>query len=273
MHSSEIQRAPRTLIAVSFVAFGAHQIFYARFVTRVIGTLPPWVPWQPLLAVLTGIGLVAAGVALGLNRRNVAVALGAACLAFALLTHLPSSLAGPAGTIPWVPFGKGLTIAGCAFTVAGSLEAHFHDLSPRVFITYGKCSLGAFMILCGVIHFLFRDGVATLFPSWIPWHVFFTLMAGALLICGGIGMMVPVTTRLASLLSGIMILAWVPLIHIPLALKNLRNPGESVPVFEALAFDSMAILAWRCESISESSDQSAGSAVPDSSTASLAAGR
>jgi hypothetical protein len=74
--------------------------------------------------------------------------------------------------------------------------------------------------------------------------MFFTLLAGVLLICGGIGMMVPVTTRTASLLSGIMILAWVPLIHIPLAMKNLRNPSESVPVFEALAFGSLAILAW-----------------------------
>lgn len=269
MHSSEIQRATRMLIAISFVAFGAHQILYARFVTRVIGTLPPWVPWQPFLAVITGIALVASGVALGLSRRNVAVALGAACLASALLTHLPGALAGPAGAIQWVSFGKGLTIAGCAFTVAGSLGARFHAVSPRVFITYGKCSLGAFMILCGVIHFLIRDAVASIFPSWIPWHVFFTLMAGVLLICGGIGMMVPVTTRLASLLSGIMILAWVPLIHIPLALKNLRNPGESVPVFEALAFGSLAILAWA----SEAGEEPARAAVPDNASASLAAGR
>ena len=82
--------------------------------------------------------------------------------------------------------------------------------------------------------------------------MFFTLFAGVLLICGGIGTMVPITTRIASLLSGIMILAWVPLIHIPLALKNLRNPGESVPVFEALAFGSMAILAFTADSREQS---------------------
>ena len=243
----EMQRATRMLIAISFAAFGVHQILYARFVTRVIGVPPAWVPWQPLLAVLSGIAMIVAAIAMGLGRRNVAVALGTACLAFALLIHLPSALANPSDANGWVLFGKGLTLAGCAFTVAGSLGASFHAISPRIFITYGKCSLGAFMILSGVLHFMFRNFIVFLFPPWIPWHMFFTLFAGVLLICGGIGMMIPVTSRLASLLSGIMILAWVPLIHIPLALKNLKNPGESVPVFEALAFGSLAILAWNTE--------------------------
>jgi uncharacterized membrane protein len=269
MHSNELQRATRTLIAISFAAFGAHQILYARFVTRVIGVPPPWVPWQPLLAEVTGLALIAAAVAMGIGKRNVAAALGASCLVFALLTHLPGAVANAADVLSWVSFGKGLTIAGCALTVAASLGARFDGLTPRVFILYGKCALGAFMILCGVIHFMIPEGVAAIFPAWIPWHIFFTLMAGVLLICGGIGMMVPVTTRLASLLSGIMILAWVPLIHIPLALKNLRNPGESVPVFEALAFGSMAALAWA----SEYGEEPSRAAVPDNATASLATGR
>jgi uncharacterized membrane protein len=245
--STVIERATRTAIAIGFAAFGAHQIFYASFVTRAIGVPPQWVPWQPFLAVFTGIALIAAAVAMGLGRRDVAVALGAACLVFALLIHLPNALANPADANGWILFGKGLVIAGCAFTVAGSLGARFRAVSPQIFIAYGKCSLGAFMILSGVLHFMFRSFVVFLFPPWIPWHMFFTLLAGVLLICGGIGMMVPMTTRLASLLSGIMILAWVPLIHIPLALKNLRNPKESVPVFEALAFGSLAILAWVVE--------------------------
>jgi hypothetical protein len=150
------------MIAIAFAAFGAHQIFYANFVTRVMGLPPAWVPWQHFLAVLTGIALIAAAIAMFLNKRNVAVALGAACLAFALLTHLPGALASLENATSWVSFGKGLTLAGCAFTVAGSLGASFHAVSPRAFITYGKCSLGAFMILSGVLHFCF----ATLLSSF-----------------------------------------------------------------------------------------------------------
>ena len=248
MQSHQVQRAARILIAISFAAFGAHQLIYGAFVTRVIGALPSWIPLQTFWVDFTGIILIAAAIALLLEKRNIAVILGFACLASALLTHLPAALAQPDNAGRWVSFGKGLTIAGCAFTVAGSLGARFRDLSPEAFILYGKCSLGAFMILSGVLHFMLRQFVASLFPSWIPGHIFFTLFAGVLLIAGGIGMMLPFTTRPASLLSGIMILAWVPLIHIPLALKNLRNPNESVPVFEALAFGCLAILAYTSQS-------------------------
>jgi len=236
------------LIAISFAAFGAHQLIYGAFVTRVIGTLPSWIPFQTFWADLTGIMMIAAAIALFLDKRNVAVAVGFACLASGLLTHLPSALAQPTNVGQWLMFGKGLTIAGCAFTVAGSLGARFRAITPQAFILHGRCSLGAFMVLSGVLHFLLREFVTFLFPLWIPWHMFFTLLAGVLLIAGGIGMMLPFTMRLASLLSGIMILAWVPLIHIPLALKDLGNPKESVPVFEALAFGCLAILAYASQS-------------------------
>jgi uncharacterized membrane protein len=244
MNPNRIQRIARISIAISFAAFGLHQIIYGSFVTRVIGALPKWVPIQTLLADLTGLALIAAAIAMYFEKRNAAVALGTFCLVSTFLTHFPAALGNPANPGRWVFFGKGLTIAGCAFTVAGSLGDRFRYISPRILILYGKCALGAFMILSGVLHFLLRDYVATLFPPWIPLHMFFTLFAGVLLICGGLGMMIPVASRSASLLSGIMILAWVPLIHIPLALKDLKNPSESVPVFEALAFGSLAVLAF-----------------------------
>lgn len=244
MQPDRLQQVTRNLIALSFAAFGAHQLIYGAFVTRVIGVVPSWIPFKTFWADLTGIMLIAAAIAVVLGKRNVAVVLGFACLVATFLTHLPPALAQPANAGRWVFFGKGLVIAGCAFTVAGALGSRIRAISPQAFILYGRCALGAFMILSGVLHFLLRQFVATLFPSWIPWHMFFTLSAGVLLIAGGIGMIVPITARVASLLSGIMILAWVPLIHIPLALKNLRNPNESVPVFEALAFGCLALLAY-----------------------------
>jgi uncharacterized membrane protein len=157
--------------------------------------------------------------------------------------HLPGALAHAASGGSWVFFGKGLTLAGCALAVAGSLGARPSGFSPGWLIVYAKCALGAFMILSGYLHFVYLAFVVSLFPPWIPGPFFWTHAAAILLICGGIGMMIPITSKLAALLSGIMILLWVPLIHIPLALKNLHNPSESVPIFEALAFGCVAILA------------------------------
>ena len=241
----------RVLIAVSFAAWGVQQIIFSEFVSHVVGVVPTWIPMHPALAVLTGLALIAAAVGILLQKRTVAIALGIACLALALLTQLPPALANPANIGRWVSLGKALTIAGCAFVVAASLGAWLREISPQMMILYGKWSLGAFMIYSGILHFQLRGFVAGLFPPWIPFHMPLTLIAGVLLICGGLGMMLPATTNLASLLSGIMILAWVPLIHIPLTLKNLRNPGESVPVFEALAFGSLAVLAWTCRRVTQ----------------------
>ena len=243
VQSSDIQRITRWLIALSFAAFGVHQLVYGRFVTRAIGALPTWVPWQPFWVYLTGAALILLALAMAKGNRGAAIAIGIMCLLSALLLHLPGALAHAASGASWMFFGKGLTLAGCAFTVAASLGASPRGLSPDWLVFYGKCSLGGFMILSGYLHFVFLAFVVSLFPPWIPGPVFWTYAAAILLICGGIGMMIPMTSKLAALLSGIMILLWVPLIHIPLALKNLHNPSESVPVFEALAFGCVAILA------------------------------
>jgi uncharacterized membrane protein len=112
------------------------------------------------------------------------------------------------------------------------------------------------MILCGYLHFVADVFVASLIPQWIPWHFFWTYFAGVALIAGGLGMLVPKTTQWATLLSGVMILAWVPLVHIPLALRNLRDPGQSVPVFEALSFGTAAVLAYRLERLRHKSPYS-----------------
>jgi uncharacterized membrane protein len=252
MRPNRLQHVTRILIALSFAAFGAHQLIYGDFVTRVIGTVPSWIPFQTFWADATGLLMIVAAIALVLEKRNVAIVLGVACLISAFLTHLPPVLAQPTNAGRWVFLGKGIAISGCAFTVAGSLGARLRALSPHAFILYGRCALGAFMILSGILHFMLREYVVILFPSWIPLHMFFTLFAGVLLIAGGIGIILPFTTRMASLLSGIMILAWVPLIHIPLALKNLKNPKESVPIFEALAFGCLALLAYASETKTDS---------------------
>lgn len=228
----------RMLIALSFAVFGVQHFRYGEFVTRVVPGLPSWIPWHLFWVYAAGGGLLVAAWAMAMGKARAAVVTGAACLAAALLLHLPIALSDPANGGRWTAFGKGITLAGTCFIVAGSL-----GLRPARFLRSGECALAAFMILCGVEHFLYRDFVASLIPPWIPWHVFWTYFAALALIAGGAGILFPPTSRLAALLSGIMILSWVPLVHIPLALHDLRDPRETTPVFEALAFGCAAVLA------------------------------
>lgn len=242
MNSNNVQCILRSLIALSFASFGVHQIIYGRFVSRAIGALPGWVPWVPGWAVLSGIALVIGAVAMGLGNRRSAVILAGVCIASAVLLHLPGALQKATTGSAWVYFGKGLALGGCAVAVAASRGARCGALSPERLAALAGWPIAAFMVLSGCLHFVYNDFVASLIPPWIPWHMMWTYFAAVCLIGGGIGIVVPATRRLATLLSGIMIVSWVPLVHIPSALHDLKNPGASVPVFEALAFGSALIL-------------------------------
>lgn len=233
----------RLLIALSFTAFGVHQIIYGRFVSRAIGALPAGTPWPTFWAEITGFGLAFGGLAMGWGVRRAAEIIGWVCLGSALLLHLPGALPKAATGSSWVYPGKGLALAGCAFCVAASRGARVGRWTSDRLQRLASWPIAAFMILSGCLHFVYNVFVASLIPPWIPWPMFWTYFAAVALIAGGIGTIVPRTSRVAALLSGLMILSWVPLVHLPSAWHDPRDPGASVPVFEALAFGSALVLA------------------------------
>jgi uncharacterized membrane protein len=247
MQLRNIQHLTRWLVLISFIAFGAHQLGYGQFVTRAVGAPPVWIPAQKFWADATGIAMIVLALAAGYGKRAAAISLGSICFLSALLLHLPRAMEHPLTGSSWVYFGKGLALAGCAFTVAAGLYRDSQALDRKWLLLYGKTSLGAFMVLSGILHYVYDVFVASLLPSSIPWHFFWAYFAGVLLILGGIGMALPRTTQAATLLSGVMILSWVPLVHIPLAFKDFGAAKSTVPVFEALAFGSSAILAFATE--------------------------
>lgn len=170
--------------------------------------------------------------------RYVLLAAAALIFVFAVLRQLPGALAdthfGPA----WFNLAKWLAYVGGLVAIAG--------LSPWA----ARPTLGAFLVVCGIQHFLFTTFVATLVPAWIPGALYWTYFAGAALIAAGLGMNVPPTGRLAALLAGGMIVTWIVILHIPRALAaagpaQLREEWNSV--FEALTFSGLAFVvagAW-----------------------------
>jgi uncharacterized membrane protein len=104
----------------------------------------------------------------------------------------------------------------------------------------GRLSLGAFLLVSGVQHYLFTPFVATLVPAWIPNPMFWTYFAGAALIAGGIGLTLAATSRLAATLVGLMVLTWFVVLHVPRALA-MHNQNEWTAVIEALAVSGIAL--------------------------------
>jgi len=243
----------RFSLAIPMVAFGVQHLFYLDFVTRVFPKAPAWVPGHSFLACVFGAMLVAGGGAMMIERaaRLAALLLGAVILGSFTLLYLPSLITTPPNGGLWTKAGKALALSGGSFLLAGSLPTKLDSPATALatavkklekFIPLGRFFLAAFLILCGIEHFIYSEIVAKMVPSWIPGGLFWTYFAGVALIAGGAGISVSLTSRLAGALTGLMIFLWVVIVHIPRAAADLRDSNETTAVFEALAFSGAAFL-------------------------------
>ncbi len=263
----------RVFYGIATIAFGLLHLAYGEFVTRVIPWWPAWMPARALWVYGVGVILVAAGVALIANRHTVLVAnlLGVALLLSFLALGLPMAAADVVLGGGWTRAGKALALSGGAFLVAQSTfgiagasmpaaapfnrgVARLWGLAPWFF--------AAFLVLCGVQHFVSVEFVQTLVPTWIPGARVWTYIAGVLLISGGIGLLFPPTARLASQLSGLMVFIWVFIVHLPRAISTFpRSTNETTAVFEAVA---MSGIAWLVAALTFGRQEGRSAVVPQS---------
>lgn len=236
----------RVFFAVAIAAFGGQQIVIGAFVTRALPEWPAWVPglnWWPQIFgaffVLCAIAIISAKP--GLARR---AALAVAFIIFtaALLLHVPRALADPSmwGML-WTFAAKGFVLGGAALIVASSFPYAGSAAMDHRFESAGRWLLGAFLAFCGYEHFHFASYVQVLVPKWIPGPMFWTYFSGAALIAAGVGLVIPLTARLAAVVTGTMIFAWVVVLHLPRAMADVHNANETTAMFEALA---LAGVAW-----------------------------
>jgi uncharacterized membrane protein YphA (DoxX/SURF4 family) len=213
------------------------------FISRdfIVGRPPSWpagVHVNPALAYISGVMLVVAAVAIIINTKGRSAALLIAALIFFLsvLRHLPHFMN------DWANAYKSLALAGGSLIIAASFPVQdvtknsrlkANERSNAVLITLGCIFLSAFFIACGYAHFKFVDFIESFIPSYIPFHVFWAYFCGICLFAGGVGLLIPQTRRLAALLSGVMVLGWFLLLHIPRFIANINDPSDRMGLCES----------------------------------------
>jgi uncharacterized membrane protein len=240
-----LSKVGRVLFGISFVAFGAQYFVYGQFVGGLpVG--PPGTPGAPVTAYLLGALLIAAGASIAASimanarARESATLLGVLLLLCVLLMFIatPSAILhdGTARTRALEPLAMG----GAAWVLAGTQQVQpptVQSWKPAgdKLATIGRFIFGASMIVFGIQHFMYGQFIATLVPSWLPWHIFWTYFFGGALIAAGISIVTTVQARLAATLLGVMFLLWVVVLHSPRVAANPHNGDEWSSLFVAIA--------------------------------------
>ena len=206
-----------------------------RDFVRLVPKLPGWVPVPGVWPIVTGVLLLAIGVAFMANRKAGAAAnlLVAMLLASFVVQRIPEIMASPGTGFIWTNPAKVLALAGGALLLARPGAG---------VVTLAAWLLGIFLLICGAQHFVYAGFVDTLVPEWIPpGRRFWTVFSAVALLAGGLGVIWPRTRRLAGFWVGVMVFLWVPLVHVARTIA-LPNAFELAGVLEALALGGVAWL-------------------------------
>lgn len=246
------QSTGRAFFGAAVIGSGILQVVVGQFV-RLVPTLPAWVPAPSVMPYVGGVVLVVLGIAIVAGRwASTAATVLAGLILFSLfILYAPTMVVNPVVDNPffrgfmWTNPLKCLALVGGAALIA----ARWPDGTRLPGGGVGSCAraapvlLALFLMVGGFQHFWYRQFVDALVPAWIPpGQRFWTLFAGACLLLGGIGILVPRVARLAASLSALMIFLWVLLLHIPRSIAGPGHAVETAGVFEALALSGVALL-------------------------------
>jgi uncharacterized membrane protein YphA (DoxX/SURF4 family) len=119
--AARLTRVGQLAFGVCALLFGGAHFFYMNLTVPLV---PKWLPpTQEFWAYATGIGHIAAGIAIltGVQARLAAILLTAMFASFTLLVHGPMLLADPSSHMIWTENALNLALTGAAWVVADSL--------------------------------------------------------------------------------------------------------------------------------------------------------
>jgi uncharacterized membrane protein len=227
----------RLIFSSGFIALGIVCFISKDFI---IGRPPAWpesIAINPALAYITGTLVMISGLAIIVDKNTTGAALLIALLIllFSISRHIPQFMN------DWANAYKSMALFGGCLIVASSGFGNkdgFRNSEKikKYFLFTGTVLLAAFFIVCAYAHFKFAEFVKNLIPDYIPFHSFWTYFAGICLFAGGIGLLIPRTRKWAALLSGIMVLGWFLLLHIPRFIANTNDVSDRMGVCESFIF-------------------------------------
>lgn len=242
------------LFPVAIFVFGIEHLIFAG---AAADAMYPWVLGSPPWNYVFGVFLITVSVSIGIKKRAplAASVLGTTLCLYALFLYVPRIVAHLRNPGPWTSIlGIGSPLAAAAEIVAMSgaawvLAGGRMENRPRVpardtgrTARGGRVLFACPLVVFGIQHFLYSAFLATLIPSWIPWHLFWEDVVGAAFIAAAAGIATNRAARLAALLLGTMFGLIVLLLHAPRVVAAVGSLDEWTSAFVAVAMSGGAFV-------------------------------
>lgn len=233
------------LVTLHFFFSGFRPVFVPETSNHIL-TSPP-------LIYIFSIAIIALCIFMLVNFKAKASALivGLLFLILFLVFHAPNHIVNNLTNVgAWTNALKILALSGGAFVMADSYHSEkltsnpFFDFLEKI-MPYGGVFFSIMMIVFGIDHILYAQGVATLVPSWIPFSLFWTYFAAVALIGTGVCIIFKIKVKMVGILAGIMLFIWFLILHLPRAFSMpalADNGNEWSSVFQSLAFSGIAFV-------------------------------
>lgn len=234
--------------AVPLALFGM-QHFALRDV--VVGAVPSWMPGPMFWVWLVGAALISASLSIitGKVAHLAALLMGVMLFLFVLMIYVPNAVTNPGDRFAWALLCRDLALSGGAMALAGTLAAEPSARPARWLRLAGRFFFGVPMIVFGVEHFLhpqYAPGVPLdkLMPAWIPGHTVWAWLTGAILVMGGLSILLDQRGSLAAVIIGMTYLVLVLFIYLPMEVvhPSIEISGELDYVADTLAFSGAALM-------------------------------
>ena len=219
----------RMLYAAAVIGFGVICLVYGDFVNS-LQPVPPSTPGYEALAVLTGVLLLAAGLALLTNIKTQMAALAPAALfvLWIVLLHIPSAFTNPIllRSPWWIRTFECLALAGAAVILAG-IAGNRED-----WVRVGRIAFGVSLPIFGALHLIYPENVAALVTTarpTLPWPMFWAYLTGLGHISAGLAITAGVLSRLAAIVAGLMYASWALTLHLPRVIDNPAMRSADYP--------------------------------------------
>jgi hypothetical protein len=239
--------------ALPLAVFGAEHLSAAQGIAQGV---PSFVPWHLFWAYFVGFALLAASLSIAtkIQVRWSGLLFGIMMFLFVAMMDIPGSIAKPDNRFNWTLLLRELAFGGGGWLLAaGALRKEGGGREVSTLITVGRVLVGIAAVFYGVETFLHPLGMPgipleKLMSEWIPGRLIIGYVTAAILLVGGLGILVSKKTRMAATYLGTWIVLLVVFVYGPILIAALADPRTEVKVeglnyfFDTLLFAG-AILA------------------------------